>query len=252
MQDIMGDLVALSRYLGDPSRTCAILGEGNTSARVDGDTFLVKASGTTLAGIAETGFVRVSLSRLVRLLEDPEATDDTVTTAFQEALVEQGETRRPSVEAMLHAYLLQYPEYRFIGHTHPTHVCMLLCSPRAEEFATRRIYPDHVVCMGRSSVFVPYVDPGLVLAREVQQRFEAFVKREGELPRAICMENHGLIAMGATPEAVKSCTDMAEKAAQVIVGACSAGGPRYMTGSDVDRIHTRPDEKYRIQTIART
>ena len=251
MQDITRELVAMSRRLGDPERSYAILGEGNTSARVDERSFLVKASGTTLATIDATGFVQVSLARMADLLRDETATDETVTRAFREALVEDGETRRPSVEAMLHAYLLQYPEYRFVGHTHPTHVCMLLCSERAEEFAVRRIYPDHVVCMGRKGVYVPYVDPGLTLARETARRFEAFVAEEGELPRAIYMENHGLIAMGATPEAVTSCTAMAEKAAEVIVGAYAVGGPKYMTDRDVERIHTRPDEKYRIDAIAR-
>ena len=44
----MRELVEMSRYLGDPGKGYAILGEGNTSARIDGDSFYVKASGTTM------------------------------------------------------------------------------------------------------------------------------------------------------------------------------------------------------------
>ncbi len=38
-------LLKLSHDLGREDRGLAILGEGNTSCRLDGDTFLVKASG---------------------------------------------------------------------------------------------------------------------------------------------------------------------------------------------------------------
>jgi len=49
-------LVAMSRALGDPGADCAILGEGNTSARASQETFFVKASGFQLPSIDETGF----------------------------------------------------------------------------------------------------------------------------------------------------------------------------------------------------
>ena len=43
--DILTELIALSRHLGDPAMDYAILGEGNSSAGVDEDSFFVKASG---------------------------------------------------------------------------------------------------------------------------------------------------------------------------------------------------------------
>ena len=39
------ELVQLSRDLGQPQRKLVIIGEGNTSLRVDDETFWVKASG---------------------------------------------------------------------------------------------------------------------------------------------------------------------------------------------------------------
>lgn len=248
MDSILTKLVEMSRYLGDPARRYAILGEGNTSARLDDDTILVKASGTTLHNIDERGFVKVSISRVLGILDDKSAGDERVTEVLREALVDPSETRRPSVETMLHAILLQVPEYRFIGHTHPTFTNALLCSKVSEEATSGRIFPDHIVYMGHKSVYVPYVDPGLVLAREVKARFERFVEEEGVLPRAIMMENHGFIAMSDTPKGVMSCTDMAEKVSEVLVGTYALGGPRFMTPRDVERIFTRPDEAYRLKT----
>lgn len=250
MSTILDRLVDLSRYLGEPSRGYAILGEGNTSARIDDDTFYVKASGTTLATIDASGFVKVSKSRVLAILDDASAGDDEVTQVLKDALVEPGETRRPSVETMLHAILLDVPEFAFVGHTHPTHTNMVLCSKVAEAAMAGRLFPDHVVCMGHKSLWVPYVDPGLPLAREVKQRLEQFVDAEGVLPKAIMMQNHGFIAMGDSPKAVIGCTDMAEKASKILVGAYACGGPQFMTDRDVDRIFTRPDEHYRLKSIA--
>lgn len=246
---LLQQLVDLSHYLGDPTRGYAILGEGNTSARIDDDTFYVKASGTQLSDIGSDGFVAVSMSKVLGILDDPSADDQTVTKVLMAALVDKGEKRRPSVETMLHALLLKYPEYSFIGHTHPVYTGMLLCSKVAEEAMAGRTCPDHIVVMAHKSVFVPYVDPGLVLAREVRKRVEQYVEEEGVLPRAIMMQNHGMIAMGDSPKAVTGITDMAEKMSKVIAGLYAMGGPRFMTEKDVARIYTRPDEKYREKAI---
>ena len=250
-ETVLKQLVEMSRYLGDPDRGYVILGEGNTSARIDADTFYVKASGSTLEGIDATGFVAVSMSRVLGILDDASADDAAVTTVLKGALIDKSETRRPSVETMFHAVLLSFPECSFIGHTHPTFTNMVLCSARAEQAVAGRICPDHIVVMGHKSVYVPYVDPGLVLAREIRRRMEEYVEEEGVLPRAIMMQGHGLIAVGDSPKAVKSITDMAEKISKVMVGTYALGGPRFMAQRDIDRIYTRPDEKYREKTITK-
>lgn len=249
-ENLVSELVHMSRYLGDPGNKYAILGEGNSSVRVDEATFWVKASGTTMATIDAGGFVLVRRSAMMDLLDDAGATDETVDEALEACRVDPDETKRPSVETMLHAILLGYPEIVFVGHTHPVYTNMLLCSKVAEEAMSGRIFPDQIVSMGHKSVFVPYVDPGLVLAREVRTRVERFIEEEGVLPKVLMMENHGFIAMGNSAKAVTSCTDMAEKASQVLVGAYGVGGPKFMPASDVDRIFTRPDEHYRLKHIA--
>lgn len=248
-QKLLDQLVLMSRFLGDSSRRLAILGEGNTSCRIDNEHFYIKASGTTLETIRETDFIRVRIAPLLEILDSPSATDADVHDVLQRAKCNPEERRMPSVETMLHAVLYQYPEYKFIGHTHPVAVNSILCSNKAEEYIQGRTCPDHVVVLGRKSVFVPYVDPGLELAREVRKRMREFVEKEGFLPRAIFLENHGLIAMGPTPSKVQAITLMAEKCAEIVLGSAVCGGPKFLSESAVLRIDTRPDEHYRQKML---
>ena len=250
MSDIIQELVEMSRYLGDPGRPYAILGEGNTSARINEDSFYVKASGTTLATITAEGFLPVSVSKVTAVLDDPNAGDTEVAQALREAVLSAGESRMPSVETMLHAILLQYPEYSFIGHTHPIATNALLCSEKAREATAGRVCPDHIVVMGHKSVFVDYVDPGLVLAREVRKQMEAYIAQEGVLPKCIMLENHGFFAMSDSARKVCNITDMAEKMSQIIAGSYAVGKPQWLSDKDIQRIDTRPDEHYRQRAIA--
>ncbi len=250
MDEILQQLVELSQYFGEPSRGFAILGEGNTSARINEDSFYVKASGIGLERIGPEGFVRVSARKVFSLLEEPDADDDEVARVLKEARENPNETRMPSVETLLHAILLLVPDYAFVAHTHPVYTNMLLCSKVAEEAVSGRIFPDHIVLLGHRSVYVPYVDPGLPLAREVKRRVEEFVEEEGVLPRVIFMGNHGVIAMGDSPKTVIGCMEMVEKSSRILLGAYAVGGPNFMTAEAIARIATRPDEAYRLKYIA--
>ncbi len=246
---VLEELVMMSHYLGDERRGYAILGEGNTSARIDEDHLYVKASGTCLGSMTPSDFLPVCISKATRILDSKDATDAEVKEALHGALADPEETRMPSVETMLHALLYAYPEYCFIGHTHPVAINGLLCSLNAENAIAGRLCPDHIVVMGRSTVFVPYVDPGLVLAREVRDRVQSFIAQENELPKAIALQNHGLFALGPTAKTVTNITDMAEKMSHILIGTYSVGGPNFMSASDIDRIATRPDEKYRQERL---
>src|SRR5215470_9165818 len=72
---VLNELIALSRSLGDPARDLAILGEGNTSALVNEDFFLVKASGKELRTADEGTFVAVSMPRALAVLDGRDLTD---------------------------------------------------------------------------------------------------------------------------------------------------------------------------------
>jgi len=248
-EQILEQLTAMSRFLGRPEYHLAILGEGNTSARLDNEHFYIKASGTTLQDIKNSDFLCVQSKPVLALLENSSATDQDVLETLQKAKVDTSDKRMPSVETILHAVLYQYSEYHFIGHTHPVFVNSILCSQKAEEYIQGRTCPDHIVVVGRKSVFIPYVDPGLILARTVKNKMEEFIAQEGYLPRAIFMENHGVIAMGPTSGKVQAITLMAEKCAQIVLGAAICGGPRFLSEESVRRIDSRPDEHYRQKML---
>lgn len=242
------ELLALSHELGLESRQLAILGEGNTSARTGAGTFLVKASGANLATLVPGGVTECRADVLLGLLAQAEASDADIEAALLAARVDPA-ARKPSVEAVFHSWLLGLPGVNFVGHTHPVAVNALLCSDRAPDFAARRLFPDEIVCCGPSSVRVPYTDPGAALARAIRDGVERHRAATGLVPRVILLENHGLIALGATPQAVLAATFMAAKAAAITLGACVAGGPRYLSDLEVRRIAGRTDEHYRQKVL---
>lgn len=241
-------LLRLSHELGRDDLHLAILGEGNTSARLNDGRILVKASGSGLSALTARDLVECRSSLLLSLLDTPRPDDEVVDRTLLESRVHAKE-KKPSVEVLFHAYLLTLPDVEFVGHAHPIGVNQVLCSPRAAEFAARRIFPDEVVCCGPESVFVPYTDPGHQLARALRKRTETFMKRHGAPPRVILLESHGIVTLGLTPEAVMAALLMAEKAAHLWVGAARLGGPTFMSSRDVRRIAGRSDEHYRRRML---
>lgn len=241
-------LIDLSHQLGREDRRLAILGEGNTSARVSDKTFLVKASGSNLGGLTAAGLTECRFADLLPAL-DARAMSDADVDAQLLASRADPAARKPSVEAMFHAWLLTLPGVNFVGHTHPIEVNKILCTPLAKTFAARRACPDEIVCCGTASVLVPYTDPGLKLAQAIRKAVLSFIKRTARPPRVVLLENHGLIALGATPESVLATSLMAAKAAEVFIGANLLGRPRYLTAAQVERIAGRPDEHYRQKAL---
>jgi rhamnose utilization protein RhaD (predicted bifunctional aldolase and dehydrogenase) len=246
--EIISSLLSLSRELGREDRGLAILGEGNSSARLSADTFLIKASGSSLGRLRVGDLVECRFKVILDLLEKDRPTDGEIEAAL---LASRTDTRakKPSVESLFHAYLLTLAGIGFVGHTHAIAVNSILCSDRAREFAEKRIFPDEIVCCGGQSVFVKYTDPGFRLAREIRKRTEAFIRRHEYPPRVILLENHGIITTGRTPEAVLAAMLMAEKAAEIWTGAATVGGPRFLSPENVHRIAHRVDEHYRQRAL---
>ena len=248
LAETIASLIALSRDLGAEYRALAILGEGNTSARVSNETFIVKASGSNLATLDEGGVVECRFAPLLAMLDRADLSDQQIDDELFACRVDPG-AKKPSVEAIFHAFLLSLEGIAFVGHTHPVSVNQILCSERARDFATRRLFPDDIVCCGPASVLVPYTDPGLKLAQVIRTETLGYRKTFGSPPRAILLENHGLITLGASPNAVKAAMLMTDKAARIFAGAAALGGPRFLAPEDVDRIANRIDEHYRQRAL---
>lgn len=251
MTNLLTQLVDMSRTLGEPARDYVILGEGNTSARADEETFWVKASGTSLHGIGEQGFVQVGLEPVLALFSQNNLSDTAVTEALNAARIDQSTAIRPSVETTFHALALTLGEANFVGHTHPTAVNSILCSQQAETAIAGRLFPDEIVVCGPGPAYVPYTDPGLPLAKAIQAAIIKYQDENGRSPKVILMQNHGLIALGKTADEVLRITAMYVKTARIILGAYALGGPHFLTPADVARIDSRPDEHYRQRMLAK-
>jgi len=247
-QDALQSLLDLSHALGGERLRMAILGEGNTSLRLDDQTFAVKASGSNLASLQPTDLTTCRFDRLLPLLDATAATDTEIDNILFASRMSEA-AKKPSIEALFHAYLLTLPGVACVGHVHAIAVNQILCSPRARDYAERRACPDEIVMCGIESVFVPYAEPGLGLAQSIRREVQSFVQRTGRAPKIILLQNHGIIAVGPSPKAVLGSLLMAEKAAEVFVGAAALGGPVFLTAAQCERIAGRPDEHYRQKML---
>ncbi len=196
---VLATLVALSRSYGsDPEMTLA--GGGNTSAKLDGH-LLVKASGAALSQIGPDDFVDLDRTALKALLErDLAPSRAEREAAFKDALLAARWTpatgRRPSVESVLHHLM----PGRFVVHLHATVVNQFACSRDG-----RRLVGQH---LAQDVVWVGLVDPGFILAKTLQAELRAFTAKTGkQRPRAVILQNHGVVVSGETPEEARAQVD---------------------------------------------
>lgn len=244
-QTVLNELVSMSLTLGKPENDYVILGEGNTSAKIDDNFFYVKASGKYLSKTDQNTFVKVKSKDALAILDQGELSDEDIKDSLFAVCADPANKMRPSVETTFHAFLLSLPDINFVGHTHPTSVNSLLCSTEAETILKGRIFPDEIVYCGIQPIYIKYVDPGLELARIIRERSYQFMEEQGCTPKVILIQNHGLIALGKTAHEVEAITAMWCKTCRVLMGAQMFGGIHYFTRENVERIYTRPDEHYR-------
>jgi rhamnose utilization protein RhaD (predicted bifunctional aldolase and dehydrogenase)/NAD(P)-dependent dehydrogenase (short-subunit alcohol dehydrogenase family) len=197
--DPLDVIVGLSRFYGaDPSIVLA--GGGNTSCKI-GDILYVKGSGTALATMTRDGFVKMDRNKLSELAgaeldKDPDTREAQYKESINNARCEPERGQRPSVEALLHHLV----PARYVVHSHATIANTLTCHTGGHELA-REIFGDDIV-------WVPYVDPGFILAQTLKRALEDYRASTGRaLAKAILMANHGLIVGGDDPETIRASTD---------------------------------------------
>ncbi len=236
MKSPVSQLLWLAHQVGRESLGLVQLAEGNVSARIDADRFVVKAAGSVLGTLTPDEVIECHTGRILSLLETPLMDVSELDRALLEARVNP-HAKAPSSESAFHSLLLQLEGIQFVAHCAPTACLQILCSRMGEAFAEQRIYPEQVSDCGAISVYVPYADPGSPLAREIQGRVALFMRRgNAPLPRLILLQNRGIIAIGATPQAVLTTLLAAEKSAQVFVGTAALGGPAVLKPGQVQRI----------------
>ncbi|HEV7365696.1 MAG TPA: class II aldolase/adducin family protein, partial [Gemmatimonadales bacterium] len=180
--DPLDQLVHLSHLIGADTRLVQP-GGGNTSIK-EGDTLLVKGSGTDLRTIGRDGFTRLSLSRLAALREADSMSDAEMMRFMASCMV--GEGPAPSVETPLHALL----PYKVIAHTHDV-ATMSLTNIRDAE--AKRLVGE--LFEGRI-VYVLYVRPGFPLAKAVAKMADRIPAKAIGLTLA----HHGLVVWGDDAE----------------------------------------------------
>ena len=201
-----------------------ICGEGNVSMREEGDTFLIKASGTTLDTLDYEDLVRCDL--------DGNPLPD--------------EEKKPSMEVSFHEWFYRtFPEINFVSHTHPTNTVKILCSSRFSTFASQRMFPDQVVRNGARSCMVPYATPGPLLKDAIDIHLNEFIKRENRFPKLILLQNHGIITTSASAKECAISALMCEKSAEIYIGAKLLNNVSFLSPEAVADIDTNPNEEYR-------
>ena len=241
---VLDSLVSMSRRLGEASRDLVILGDGNTSARIDDETFWVKASGVMLEGINTDGFTQMHFAPILNILQRPPSDDDDMKHLLSAARVNP-DGRHPSIETVFHALALTECGAKFVAHTHPVALNSILCARNAREALSGHLFSETALYLGPEPIIIDYADPGLPIAHSLLGEIRAYKDRWGQTPRVFYLLNHGMVALGQSTQEAENITAMAVKSARILLGTYTVGGPNFISEADVMRIINRPDEEFR-------
>jgi rhamnose utilization protein RhaD (predicted bifunctional aldolase and dehydrogenase)/NAD(P)-dependent dehydrogenase (short-subunit alcohol dehydrogenase family) len=185
-----------NKYGSNPEYVLA--GGGNTSFK-DNEFLYVKGSGTSLATIDESGFVKLDRSKLAAIFTNTYPKDD----AAREAAVLKdmmnartpGETKRPSVETVLHDV---YPT-AFVLHLHPGIINGMTCG-KDWRLAFDKLF-------AKDSIWIEPIMPGYILSIKVKAEISNFEKANGKKPSYLFLENHGVFTGADTIEEIDTLID---------------------------------------------
>ena len=158
---------------------------------------------STLLGRVEAETQGVDVKERERIFE----------TAFMAARVGQTSSLRPSIEVMLHDQL----SGRLVLHVHSTDVNMITCCKQGKEI-TERIFGD-------AAIFIPYVDPGFILAGTFGKLLSEYEGQHGRKPRFVIMENHGIVVDGESTDEVREKMSDAHERIQAALRLTSSDHP---------------------------
>ncbi|MBE0600930.1 MAG: class II aldolase/adducin family protein, partial [Firmicutes bacterium] len=192
MTEGMNRLIHMSHKYGSDARY-VLAGGGNTSVKGNGVLY-VKASGTRLSDIQETGFVKMDMGKISAMFQKAYPREDAQreSEALQDMMDARlpGEDLRPSVECMLHGLFPQ----TFVLHLHPALVNGLTSAAKGEEYCKE--------LFANAAVWVPLTKPGYTLAKVCYDLFEIRKQANGTVPNILFMQNHGVIVAADTVEEI--------------------------------------------------
>jgi rhamnose utilization protein RhaD (predicted bifunctional aldolase and dehydrogenase) len=199
MDKALADLIRISNETGvDP--TLVQGGGGNTSVKTeDGQYMYIKASGTALKDMnAKQGWrrLRLDLARSVVLDKslakmDPKRREPEVVNRLLLACDDKIKTvARPSVEAHLHAWL-----DKCVIHLHPS-AAGAYHNAKNGRARLETLFKDEKL----PPLWVPYTDPGFMLARTIARLVEDYQHRFGKSPAILFLHKHGLFITAKTAD----------------------------------------------------
>ena len=193
MENALKELIGISQFYGK-NKDFTIASGGNTSVK-DEKTMYVKASGYELAKIGKEGYVAMDRLMLDKLKtrsysENNEEREAQVKSDLLKSRIFPELNQRPSVEASVHHAM----KYKFIIHMHPTVVNAVTCAKNAEKIINE--------LFGDEAVFIPYITPGYILYKEIENQNDIYFKSHGKYPQVFFLQNHGVFVGAETTEEI--------------------------------------------------
>ena len=170
-----------------------LAGGGNTSYKT-ADTLYIKGSGTRLASIDASGFVKMDRAKLagiwdMKFSSEEKQREAEVLSAMMAAREAGEEGKRPSVETLLHDLFPQ----RLVLHVHPALVNGMTCGRAGKKIAAE-LFPD--------AIWVPSTKPGYILASVCREKMEEYRKQNGRDVSLLFLGNHGVFFAADTVEGI--------------------------------------------------
>ncbi len=171
-----------NKYGANPEFVLA--GGGNTSYK-DAKFLYIKGSGTTLANITESGFVKMNRKKLSAMFskqysENAAQREAQVLEDMMDAREKTELSKRPSVETLLHNLI----HYKYIVHTHPSMLNGMTCGANGKKMA-KELFGDNVI-------WIDIIEPGYVLAAKLKEEMDKYKAKTGKDADIILLQNHGV------------------------------------------------------------
>jgi len=192
MNKTLSQLIRISNRVG---RDTSLIqgGGGNTSVKTKDCKYMyIKASGTALKDMnGQSGWRRLRLDSVLSIIKNKSIprldTYDREIEVVNRLLLACDDKvvgdARPSVEAHLHAFL-----DKCVIHLHPVAVLAYACAKNGrkelEKLFKEESFPP---------VWVPYTDPGFMLAKRITKVVADYENRFGKKPAILFLQKHGLL-----------------------------------------------------------
>lgn len=200
MDKALADLIKISNTSGkDPALVLG--GGGNTSVKTaDGKCMYIKASGTALKDMdGQHGWRRLRIDDVLSIITDKSLRkletfkrETEVVNRLLGACDDEDTTgARPSVESHLHALL----------DTHVIHLHPLVVAAYVNAKDGRATIEKLFAKEAKPPLWVPYVDPGYMLAIKIAKLVAGYEAEHGCKPSVLFLEKHGLFVTAGSANA---------------------------------------------------